>query len=157
MPVSKSLVEHVSLIREVVISTVEAMPEDKLGYTPGENCRPFRDIALHIAKARWNLSNMLSGQTDAPARGFQAGTKAELLALLREGQEQCRRVLAAVTEDQLTKVHTVGIGERTGLDVVHLMLMHEADHHGNLVVLAKLCGVSPPDLREASKAALAKA
>lgn len=149
MPVSPNLKNFLNVVHHAVLRVVELMPEDRLAYTPGDNCRPFKDIALHIAAARWRLSSLLLGKTDMPAHQFAADqvvSRDALVSALKESHERSRAMLDSITDDALKATYQTPRGEMSGDMILHVMMVHESDHHGNLTVLAKCCGVTPPDI-----------
>lgn len=142
-----------AMIEYSFVSLAEAMPEAGYSFRPSSGAtagvRTFAEQVKHVACANVAFFNQIEGK--APPDGCATGgpsparTKAELVAYLKESFAYARKVLATVTAaNALESAAGPYGGKRTKLGIVSLAVWHASDHYGQLVVYARLHGVTPP-------------
>jgi uncharacterized damage-inducible protein DinB len=142
-----------AMIEWSFVHLAEAMPEAGYAFRPTSGAtagvRTFAEQVKHVACANVAFFNQIEGQTP-PERCDTGGphparTKAELVAYLKESFAYARRVLATVTTaNALESAAGPYGGKRTKLGIASLAVWHASDHYGQLVVYARLNGVTPP-------------
>lgn len=136
--------------RELIVNLVEAMPEDKFGFKPTDPQQTFAERVMHIVQVDQFLFNSLGGKTAAPAINVKATTKAEILMALRQSYDWQAAVLKEFTDAQLVERVTPPpfLGSSASrVKVFYYDLQHTEDIYGQLVVYARLSGVTPPASR----------
>ena len=137
------------MLRELSIRAVEAMPADDMTYQP-PNSRSAGEIALHVAETDYTFTNALTGREDKPNQPLTMEnypTQAAIVALLREGQKRTTAIIDSLSLETLARVVKAPIGGDGPAEMwLSILLVHESDHKGNLVMMAKVLGGNPPDV-----------
>jgi uncharacterized damage-inducible protein DinB len=123
-----------------VVGLAESFPEESYGFRPTPEVRSFAEQLRHVAF--WNdyLRDSLRGANpDGAANELSADeypTRAKILRALRESFDEVHAELASASGD-------AAIGSKE-LDMLVGYIEHAGEHYGQLVVYARLCGVTPP-------------
>jgi uncharacterized damage-inducible protein DinB len=141
---------HKATLREMTARTVATMPETELASKLVVGSRSFAEIVLHIMQAEHMFCNILEGAQQEPPRPYTTEaypTREALVDGLREQGEVTSRRVTALSEARLAEVIRAPFGvEMPGEAWLLLLASHESEHRGNLVMLAKMSGVKPPDI-----------
>lgn len=119
----------------------EALPENKLEWTPVDGVRSYGGVLRHVAFWNHYVSDSLNGKqpddtlNELPAEDY--ATKARVLAALVESS---RDVAAALRAQPLS-------ADRKTLELTVAFLEHNSEHYGQLVAYARLMGIVPPASR----------
>lgn len=147
---TQSFVNFKSMTRELTARCVEMMPEDKMNFKPAPNSRTFAEIVLHILEADHMLMNLAAGSEEAPAKPYKTENftaRKSLVEALRGQLDRTKRLAMAMKPERMKQMVKSPFGmEMPAEDWLTLVLTHEAEHRGNLVVMAKMNGVTPPDI-----------
>ena len=132
----------------------EAVPAD--GYDlrpPGEACagmRTFGEQVRHVATLMRITAAIVGGHESpvppGPGNNGPAGieTKAAILDALRLALAEARETALSIYEaNQFQPLLTV-FGSQTRAEVMTALVAHSYDHYGQMVVYARLLGVTPP-------------
>jgi DinB family protein len=148
-----------------VRSAAEAMPEEKYDYRSGsgnyggvfpgygpKELRTFAEQIKHVACANLGFSAELDGQKppDACDKGgpSPAKTKKELLIYLRDSFTAVKKSLGAITtKNMFDSIEGPYAGPNTRLGLAEVVIWHNADHYGQMVLYLRLNGVVPPASR----------
>ena len=148
-----------------VRSAAEAMPEDKYGYRPAEGkfknekqefgpaeVRTFAQQVKHVACANFAFAAELDGQTPPAACDKEgpspAKTKKELLIYLRDSFAAVRKSLAAIdAKNMFEPIEGPYAGPNTRLGLANVIVWHNADHYGQMVLYLRENGIVPPASR----------
>jgi hypothetical protein len=148
-----------------VRSAAEAMPEEKYGYRPAEgrfkNAKPefgpsevrtFAEQVKHVACSNFGFAAELDGQKppDACDKGgpSPAKTKKELLIYLRDSFAAARKSLAAIdAKNMFDPIEGPYAGPNTRLGIATVIVWHNADHYGQMVLYMRENGIVPPASR----------
>ncbi len=129
-------------IGDKLVALAESVPEESYDYRPVPEVRSFAEQLRHVAF--WNdyLRATLRGENANGEANELSPTeypgKREVLPALRESFEGVRVELAKGNGKRGT-----GADERW-LDLAVSYIDHAAEHYGQAVVYARLCGVIPP-------------
>ena len=131
-----------SEICDKIMGLAESVPEESYDYRPVPEVRSFAEQLRHVAF--WNdyLRDTLRGDdANGEANEISADdypTRAEILPALRESFAEVR--------EQLAKGDGKGgaSADSKELDLAVSYIEHVGEHYGQLVVYARLCGVTPP-------------
>lgn len=148
-----------------VRSAAEAMPEDKYGYRPAEGkfknekqefgpaeVRTFAQQVKHVACANFAFAAELDGQTPPAACDKEgpspAKTKKELLIYLRDSFAAVRKSLGAIdAKNMFEPIEGPYAGPNTRLGLANVIVWHNADHYGQMVLYLRENGIVPPASR----------
>lgn len=148
-----------------VRSAAEAMPEEKYGYRPAEGkfknekpefgpaeVRTFAQQVKHVACANFAFAAELEGKTPPPGCDKDgpspAKTKKELLVYLRDSFEETRKALAAIdAKNMFDPIEGPYAGPNTRLGMATVIVWHNADHYGQMVLYLRENGIVPPASR----------
>jgi hypothetical protein len=145
-----------------VRSAAEAMPEEKYGYRPVEGkfkdekpqfgpaeVRTFAEQVKHVACSNFQFAAQLDAQKPPEAcdKGgpSPAKTKKELLIYLRDSFAAARKSLGAI--DTKNMFDPVEGPNYTRLGLATVIVWHNADHYGQMVLYMRLNGIVPPASR----------
>jgi len=148
-----------------VRSAAEAMPEDKYGYRPAEGkfknekpefgpaeLRTFAQQVKHVACSNFAFAAELDGQTP-PAACYKEGpspakTKRELLIYLRDSFAAVRKSLGAMdAKTMFDPIEGPYAGPNTRLGLATVIVWHNADHYGQMVLYLRENTIVPPASR----------
>lgn len=130
---------------------IEAMPDDRLGYTPHEKSMPFGENVLHIAGAGL-FFNQLIEKGEAPPPGGEPernvpDTTAALAEQVMGMLEQIVTELKRFTPEQLAEpVKFMDMGPYPAVTYANWHLVHLIHHRGQLSVYLRLAGQQVPSI-----------
>jgi uncharacterized damage-inducible protein DinB len=146
-------------------SAAETMPEELFAYRPADGkfkdekpafgpseVRTFAEQVKHVACSNFAFAAEFDGQKP-PAVCDKGGpdpakTKRELLIYLRNSFAAIRKSLQGITpENQFDPIEGPYAGPNTRLGLATVVIWHNADHYGQMVVFLRLNGLVPPASR----------
>jgi hypothetical protein len=132
-----------------------AMPEDKFNYKPTPAQQSFGERVLHAAQVNLMLLQALGAKTPAPAVDANATSKAASMAALQRVGEYGVAVIKELGEQGLVaRIDSPGplgffMGPQVSRQrVLYFLMEHSQDTYGQLVVYARLNGITPPASRQ---------
>jgi hypothetical protein len=138
----------------MIYGLAAAMPEDKFNYKPTPAQQSFGERVLHVAQINVMLLQALGAKTPAPAVDANATSKAASMAAVQRVGEYGLAVIKEIGEQGLaTRIDSPGpmgffMGPQLSRQrVLYFLMMHSQDTYGQLVVYARLNGVTPPASR----------
>jgi len=160
--VASALLRIASLQEYEVRAIAEAMPENLYRYQPAEGkfksekpafgpseVRTFAEQVKHVACANFAFAAEFEGQ-QPPAVCDKGGpdpakTKRELLIYLRNSFLAIQKSLQGIKpENQFDPIEGPYAGPNTRLGLAGVVIWHNADHYGQMVVYLRLNGIVPP-------------
>ena len=163
--VASALLRGLQFQEYEVRSAAEAMPEKLYAYRPAAGkfksekpeygpaeVRRFSEQIKHVACSNFAFAAELDGQKppDACDTGGPdpAKSKRELLIYLRNSFAVIRKSLGAITaQNQFDPIEGPYAGPNTRLGLAIVVLWHNADHYGQMVIYLRLNGIVPPASR----------
>lgn len=148
-----------------VRSAAEAMPEEKYSYRPAEGkfknekpefgpaeVRTFAQQVKHVACANFAFAAELDGQTPPPGCDKDgpnpAKTKKELLIYLRDSYAAARKSLGAIdAKNMFDPIEGPYAGPNTRLGMATVIVWHNADHYGQMLLYLRENNIVPPASR----------
>jgi hypothetical protein len=146
-------------------SAAEAMPEEKYGYRPAEGkfknekpefgpseVRTFAQQVKHVACSNFGFAAELDGKTppagcdkDGPS---PAKTKKELLIYLRDSFAAIRKSLGGIdAKNMFDPIEGPYAGPNTRLGMATIIVWHNADHYGQMLLYLRENNIVPPASR----------
>jgi len=139
----------------MVYGLAGAVPEDKFNYKPTSAQQSFAERVLHVAQVNLMLLQALGAKTPAPAIDANATSKAASMAALQRVGEYGVAVIKELGEQGLVaRIDSPGpmaffMGPQLSRQrILYFLMMHSQDTYGQLVVYARLNGITPPASRE---------
>jgi uncharacterized damage-inducible protein DinB len=128
-----------------------AMPEDKYGFKPTKEEQSFGERVLHVADVNVSMLQGLGGKTAPPVIDPKATSKAAAMAALKTAGEYGIAVIKEFSDQQLTgRVASPPFMGPTSTRqrLLYFLMTHSQDTYGQLVVYARLNGITPPASRQ---------
>lgn len=144
-------------VRQGLIKEVENIPDDRFDYRPTPQVRSVAELIQHILE----VALLMTGELTRPDTDFRrapwpqllelyssgvadAGTKPELLNLLRVSIEEAEEKFRAAGELHMLQFITRFDGEQgTRLAWLHHGIEQEMYHRGQLTLYERLLGIEP--------------
>ena len=141
-------IEHFERSSSKIIQLAAAMPEELYGWSPMENVMHVSQVYMHIARYNYlylsrELGLPLPAHIDMST--MEAVTeKARVTAMLQESVEYVRRHIAAMNNEDLTRVTRLYGREVPGWAVLFQLVAHMNEHVGQSVAYARMNSIVPP-------------
>ena len=132
-------------VKNFIVSSAEAMPEEHYGFKPTPEVRSFGELLGHIANANYNFCAAPKKTANPNKRDIEktATTKAALVTAVKESFAFCDSAYevadAGLTEMVKSGQREVGAGYPLTFNVAH-----NFEHYGNIVTYMRLKGLVPP-------------
>jgi uncharacterized damage-inducible protein DinB len=135
--------------KDTLMKLANAMPEDKFTYKPTPPQRNYGEQILHIAEANVIQIGRLVPTATAASINMKATSKAEILKALEASFDYGVAALEEQTDQtMLQPAETTRfdrfMGPSTRGRVVSYVMGHTWDIYGQMVVYARLNGITPP-------------
>lgn len=132
-----------------VLQLLDAVPDDKMEWTPSEGVRSFRDVFAHIAQANYFFGSKLGGTPPAGLDVMNLATtlktKDQLKSALSESFEFISNAMRNTKDEALpNKVEFPFPGDYTTMTGILIALTHTREHMGQLIAYARVNGITPP-------------
>jgi uncharacterized damage-inducible protein DinB len=166
-PLATAIDTEISNIEKQFVDVVEAMPEDKFGYSPEttnlpgsdfKGVRTFATQVRHVAADNFAIWAPLTGKPEpaginAPNGPDDMKSRAEILKFLKDSFAYSHDAVTG-----LSSQNSLGLVEFRGrkvtrISLVILALTHINDHYGQLVEYLRLNGIVPPGSKTAVRRA----
>jgi hypothetical protein len=139
----------------LILGLANAMPEDKYAYKPTPAQQSFGERVLHAAQVNLMLLQALGAKAPAPAIDMNATTKAASIAALQRVGDYGVAIIRELGEQGLSaRMDSPGpvgwfMGPRVSRQrLLYFLMTHSQDTYGQLVVYARLNGITPPASRQ---------
>jgi uncharacterized damage-inducible protein DinB len=131
--------------KSLLVNLANAMPEDKYGFKPTPVQRSFGEHVLHIAQVNMMLVKALGGKTPEPAVNLKATTKADMIKAMSDSFDYGAKVIAEFNNTTIQEtIQAAFMGPATRARPMFFLIGHTQDTYGQMVVYARLNGVTPP-------------
>lgn len=135
------LIEQWEQVNRKLASLAEEFPETKFDYTPAEGIRTVDDVLRHVAFWNQYVSDSVCGEkgdytaNELPKNEFS--TKTQIVAALKRSAAHATHALK-----ENSSRFSPGMTE-----MLVTFIEHACEHYGQLVVYARLNGITPPASR----------
>jgi uncharacterized damage-inducible protein DinB len=135
--------------------TLEAVPEDQLGWRPHEKSMSMGELTMHIARLPAAIAGLASRSefdVSTPIPLPSASSVAELLSTLDQSLEEARSLLGGIDDSMMPKPWRMMAGDREVFAIPRaalirsVMLNHWYHHRGQLTVYLRLTGARVPSV-----------
>lgn len=141
----KEYQQKLSNLKSYLLDLAEAMPEEHYDFKPTEEQRSFKDQLMHITgNMVWLTSSYLGGEKVEGDLRSSDYTKKEVIAFLSQALVNAE---AAVTKLPLAELETqvkFFAGPMSKRQIMILLNDHAVHHRGQIIVYARMKGVTPP-------------
>jgi uncharacterized damage-inducible protein DinB len=155
---SSAIERQFNKIEGDIMSTAQAMPENKFYFTPEnlhiknsefKGVRSFAGQIMHLATDNILIWSAITGnavRTDiTDVNGPKSiTTKAEVLKYLKSSFDEGRKAISMVTEQNAMETIQFRGRNLPRLDLAFYALTHANEHYGQMVVYLRMCGIVPP-------------
>ena len=139
----------------LIYGLANAMPEDKFSYKPTPAQQTFGERVLHAAQVNLLLLQALGAKTPAPAIGVNATSKAASMDALQRvgdyGVAVIKELGEAGLQARIDSPEPIAwfMGPQVSRQrALYFLMSHSQDTYGQLVVYARLNGITPPASRQ---------
>ena len=157
-PTFSTAIERQFKIESDIVSTAEAMPEDKFYFMPEtlniknsdfKGVRTFAGQIMHLATDNILIWSAITGDTVRADITDVNGpnsikTKADILKYLKSSFDLGRKAISMVTANNAIDMIEFRGRNLPKLDLAFYALTHANDHYGQMVVYLRMCGIVPP-------------
>ncbi len=160
-PFSTAIERQFNKIESDIVTSAEAMPEEKYLFTPEnlqmqnsdfKGVRTFAGQIMHLATDNILIWSAITGDpvradiTDV--NGPKSITaKTDIIKYLKSSFEEGRKAMSMVTEKTAMDLIEFRGQKLPKLDLVFYALTHSSEHYGQMVVYLRMCGILPPPSR----------
>lgn len=145
-------------IEKDILTSAEAMPEDKFNFTPEslniensdfKGVRTFAGQILHLATDNiliWSTITGDSVRTDIEDVNGPKNikTKQEIIEYLKSSFVIGRKAIATLTDKNAMDMIQFRWRKLPRLDLAFYALTHSNEHYGQMVIYLRMCGIVPP-------------
>ncbi len=144
-PISANMKQSWTNVKGLLTRMAEKMPEENYKFKPAADVQDFGQRMAHVSA--FNMRGCAAVKGDQKSINLAAtATKAEILAAMKEANDECDAVFNSLTDAEALK--TVGGGRgapRTKLAILQgLVLEHSQEVYGYAAVYMRLKGIVPP-------------
>ncbi len=145
-------------IESDILTTAEAMPEDKFNFTPEslsiknsnfKGVRTFAGQILHLATDNIFMWSAITGDSvradieDVNGPKTLKGKK-EIIEYLKSSFAIGRKAISTLTNKNAMDEIDYRWRKLPRLDLTFYALTHSNEHYGQMVVYLRMCGITPP-------------
>ena len=145
-------------IESDILTTAQAMPEDKFNFTPEslniknsdfKGVRTFAGQIMHLATDNifiWSAITGDSVRTDIEDVNGPENIKSkkDVIEYLKSSFAIGRKAIATLTNQNAMDMIRFRWRKLARLDLAFYALTHENEHYGQMVVYLRMCGIVPP-------------
>lgn len=158
LPFSSSIDRLFSKVESDIVTTAEAMPEERFDFTPDSlringaafaGVRTFAGQIMHLATDNmliWAAINNQKIDYDiADVNGPKnIKGKTEVLKYLMYSFEIGRKAIKTITGKNASDLIEFRYRKLSKLDLAFYAIVHANEHYGQMVVYLRMCGIIPP-------------
>lgn len=144
-PFSMNLKADWANISNLLAKEAEAMPESDYNFKPTPDVQDFAHRMAHVIGFNMRFCSMLAGQPK-PLKFSDMPTKAEIVAAMKQANDECDSFFGSLTDADLHKMVAAGRGgQQMELRIIQgPILEHSQEMYGYMAVYLRLKGIVPP-------------
>jgi DinB family protein len=144
-PISANLRESWTNVKGLLSRTAEKMPEENYKFKPVPEIQDFGQRMAHVIGFNMRACAQVKGEQKNVNLAATA-SKAEILAAMKQANDECDSVFNSLTDAEVLKLVTGGRGgPRTKLAILQgTVLEHSQEVYGYAAVYMRLKGIVPP-------------
>ena len=142
-PLSTELQQSWTRTKNNLLAAAEKMPEEHYSFKPSPESQSFRDLVAHTADSAMSTCSGFNGERK-PGGAAAKTAKAELVAALRAGLEECDKAYTSMTDAKATEMIAGRGGNRSRLGTLYGNTIHMEHEYAQMAVHLRLKSVVPP-------------
>jgi uncharacterized damage-inducible protein DinB len=156
--ITSAIERQFSNIERHILTTAEAMPEDKFNFTPEnlhiqnsdfKGVRTFAGQIMHLATDNiliWSPINGASVRADIEDVNGPKNikTKKEIIEYLKSSFEIGHKAISTLTTQNAMDMIDFRGRQLPKLDLAFYALTHANEHYGQMAIYLRMCGIVPP-------------
>ena len=156
--ITSAIERQFNKIESDILTTAEAMPEDKFNFTPGDlhitnsdfkGVRTFAGQIMHLATDNILIWSAITGD---PVRADIEDVngpknivmKKDILEYVKSSFAIGRKAISTLTIDNAMDMIDFRWRKLPRLDLAFYALTHANEHYGQMVIYLRMCGAIPP-------------
>jgi len=157
-PITAVIERQFNKIESDILTTAEAMPEDKFNFTPEhldikksnfKGVRTFAGQIMHLATDNIFMWSAITGDSVRADIEDVNGpktitTKKEVIAYLKSSFAIGRKAISTLTDQNAMDMIDYMWRKLPRLDLAFYALTHANEHYGQMVIYLRMCGITPP-------------
>jgi uncharacterized damage-inducible protein DinB len=152
--VAATLDRQLSTLEKEMVPMGTDMPDSKFNFVPSggdfKGVRSFGDQLKHVAMVNYRVGGaILQEKPPMPADMASLQSKDAIMKVFEDSFTYAHKAFATITEKNLVEPIPAlsGNGTTTRLWLAVLLIGHDRDHYGQLVVYLRMNGIIPPASR----------
>ena len=156
--ITSAIERQFNKIESDILTTAEAMPEDKFNFTPEnlriknsdfKGVRTFAGQIMHLATDNILIWSAITGDSVRADIGDVNGpksikTKKDIIEYLKNSFAIGRKAISTLTTQNAMDMIDFRWRKLPKLDLAFYALTHANEHYGQMVVYLRMCGLVPP-------------
>ncbi|MFI5130181.1 MAG: DinB family protein [Chitinophagales bacterium] len=156
--ISSAIERQFNKIENDILTTAQAMPEDKFNFTPEnlqiknsdfKGVRTFAGQIMHIATDNILIWSAITGDSVRADIEDVNGpksikTKKDIIEFLKSSFAIGRKAISTLTTQNAMDMMDFRWRKLPRLDLAFYALTHANEHYGQMVIYLRMCGVIPP-------------
>ena len=155
---SPAIERQFNKIEKDILTSAEAMPEDKFNFSPGslniknsslKEARTFSGQIMHLATDNILIWSAITGDSvradienvNGPAN---IKTKKDVIEYLKSSFAVGRKAISTLTSENAMDMIGFRGGKLPRLDLAFYALTHANEHYGQMAIYLRMCGFIPP-------------
>jgi uncharacterized damage-inducible protein DinB len=129
-----------------ILKAADKMPAESYSFRPTPDIRTFARVVSHVTEAQLHICGTLNGTApDAlPKVPPETADKATIQAALQTSFAECDKAYAALSDDNLLQMLTLGPMTRTRIGLAWGNVSHDNEQYATLALYLRLKGLAPP-------------
>jgi uncharacterized damage-inducible protein DinB len=129
-----------------ILKAADKMPAEDYSFRPTPEIRTFARVVNHVTEAQVRICGAMNGTApDALAKvPPETADKAAIVAALQASYAECDKAYAALTDENLTQMLTLGPVTRTRIGFAWGNVSHDNEQYATLALYMRLKGLVPP-------------
>ena len=129
-----------------ILKAADKMPAEDYSFRPTPDIRTFARVVNHVTEAQLHYCGALNGTAadTLPKVPPETADKTAIVAALQASYAACDKAYAALTDDNLTQMLTLGPVTRTRIGFAWANVSHDNEQYATLALYMRLKGLVPP-------------
>ncbi len=143
-PLSRTLREQYKMMKNFLVYSGDAMPEEHYSYKLTPTWRTFSEYMIHVAESNFISCSTIRIVPQPDIKLTPAMSKAELMKAVKDSFDFCDPAFLTMTDAKaLTPIKS---GDRTLAPAEEMVALTNSlyEHYGNVACYLRIKGVTPP-------------
>jgi uncharacterized damage-inducible protein DinB len=133
-------------LKNNILKAADKMPAESYSFRPTPDIRTFARVVNHVTEAQLRICGTLNGTAPAalPQVPPETADKTAIVTALQASFAECDKAYAALTDDNLMQMLTLGPITRTRIGFAWGNVSHDNEQYATLALYLRLKGLVPP-------------